>query len=299
MTATPALTVVIPAYDRADTIERAVRSVLRQEGCPDFEVIVVDDGSTDATPEVLASIEDPRLRVRRQDNAGRGAARNAGAHEASGAVVTFLDSDDEALPGWLAEIASRLDPPDIPVVRLGVLRARPDGSTELIPGAPLRPDHPFPTGACQGGSFALTTELFHAVGGFDPALEFAENTDLLVRLALASRRDGWDAAWTATAGVLWHQEALGSRRDRYAGAPAHAAAVMLHRYRTELRREPRIRRDYLAVQGTGELRAGRRGRAAIAFARAWWARPFSLLGPARLASVVLPARWRARLRPLH
>ena len=78
MPVAPRVTVVVPTYQRAATVERAVRSVLAQEG-PPFEVIVVDDGSTDGTAERLATLDDPRLRVVHQANAGRGAARNAGA----------------------------------------------------------------------------------------------------------------------------------------------------------------------------------------------------------------------------
>jgi glycosyltransferase involved in cell wall biosynthesis len=288
MAATPALTVVIPTYQRAATVARAVGSVLAQTGCPPFEVVVVDDGSTDDTPAVLGGIDDPRVRVIRQDNAGRGAARNAGVVAARSPIVTFLDSDDEALPGWLAEVARQVDPDRVPMVRMGVLRARPGQDPEESRGAPLRPERPLPSGATQPGSLALTRDLFLRVGGFDPALEFSENTDLLVRLALASRREGWTAAWTEACGVVLHEEPTGDRTNRYGSAPAQAARVMLARYPREFRRDRRARRDYLAVVGTGELRSGHRLAAARAFWRSWCARPLSLRSAARLASVVLP-----------
>lgn len=295
MTPTPALAVVIPTYQRATTVGRAVRSVLDQRDCPPFEVIVIDDGSTDDTPQVLGEIDDPRVRVMRQDNAGRSAARNAGAAAARAPVVTFLDSDDEALPGWLAEIGRHVDPAGTPVLRLGVLRAKPGAAPEATPGAPLRPDHPFPDGACQPGSLALSAALFERVGGFDPTLDFSENTDLLVRLALASRREGWTAAWVPSCGVVLHEEATSTRTERYGRAPARAAAVMLNRYRDEFRHDRRTRANYLAVVGTGALREGRRLAALRAFARAWWARPLSPMSAARVVSVGLPTGVRARL----
>src|SRR5215204_5610729 len=108
MTPIPALTVVIPTYQRAATVERAVRSVLAQRDCLPFEVVVVDDGSTDETLDVLRGITDDRVRVLHQENAGRSAARNAGVAAARAPVVTFLDSDDEALPGWLGEVGRRI-----------------------------------------------------------------------------------------------------------------------------------------------------------------------------------------------
>ena len=90
------VSVVIPTYNRAGTIARAVESVLQQT-YGDLEVIVVDDGSTDATPEVLGHFGN-RIRVIRQANAGPSAARNHGIRAARGGIVAFLDSDDVWLP---------------------------------------------------------------------------------------------------------------------------------------------------------------------------------------------------------
>ena len=96
----PLVSIIIPAYNREDFIERAVRSVLTQT-MPDLEVIVVDDCSTDATHERAAGLAqaDNRVRVFRQtSNKGAQAARNRGIREARGLYIAFLDSDDEWLP---------------------------------------------------------------------------------------------------------------------------------------------------------------------------------------------------------
>lgn len=96
--AAPLLTVVVPAYNVAPWFGDAVRSALGQT-MPDLEVVVVDDGSTDATPLVLAGIRDPRLRVVRQANAGLAAARNAGIRAARASFFGLLDGDDVWMPG--------------------------------------------------------------------------------------------------------------------------------------------------------------------------------------------------------
>ncbi|PZQ50766.1 MAG: glycosyl transferase [Rhodovulum sulfidophilum] len=97
----PFFSVVIPAYNRALTVERAIESCLRQT-FTEIEVIVVDDGSSDDTAAVVGRRDDPRLVYIRQENRGASAARNRGAREARGAFLAFLDSDDEFLEGKLA-----------------------------------------------------------------------------------------------------------------------------------------------------------------------------------------------------
>lgn len=102
----PVVSVVVPTRDRADTLPRAIESVLRQT-CSRHELIVVDDGSTDRTPAVLAGFDDPRLRVHRFDRPrGANAARNRGVELAEGEYVSFLDSDDELRPGHLERVVA-------------------------------------------------------------------------------------------------------------------------------------------------------------------------------------------------
>jgi glycosyltransferase involved in cell wall biosynthesis len=96
----PAISVVVPTYNRADYLRESLESVLAQEA-PAFEVIVVDDGSTDGTPAVLARFGDA-VRTVGQPHGGIAAARNAGVAAARGRFVAFHDSDDVALPGRLA-----------------------------------------------------------------------------------------------------------------------------------------------------------------------------------------------------
>jgi glycosyltransferase involved in cell wall biosynthesis len=96
----PFFTVVIPTYNRADLIEKTIRSVLSQS-FTDFELLVVDDGSTDQTESVVNGINDPRLVYYKKENAERAAARNFGAKHAKGQYVNFFDSDDIAFSNHL------------------------------------------------------------------------------------------------------------------------------------------------------------------------------------------------------
>jgi len=98
----PLVSVVIPLYNKAPYIERCLRSVYTQS-LQDFEVIVVDDGSTDDGPEIVRRLLRPADRLISQPNAGPGAARNTGIAAAHGKYVTFLDADDEWYEPYLEQ----------------------------------------------------------------------------------------------------------------------------------------------------------------------------------------------------
>jgi glycosyltransferase involved in cell wall biosynthesis len=98
--AKPGISVVIPTFNRAGMVTEAVESVLNQT-CRDFELIVVDDGSTDGTFDILAAMDGP-IQVLRRENGGVSAARNTGIAAARGELLAFLDSDDIWLPEKLA-----------------------------------------------------------------------------------------------------------------------------------------------------------------------------------------------------
>ncbi len=107
----PLVSVVTPTYNRAATIARAVDSVLAQD-FTDFEYVIVDDGSTDATLDVLKTYQDARIRVISQPNVGEAAARNTGILASCGEFIAFLDSDDEWLPQKLTrqmDMLARVD----------------------------------------------------------------------------------------------------------------------------------------------------------------------------------------------
>lgn len=107
MTGWPTFSIVIPVYNRAALVRRAIDSCLAQTPADAFEVVVVDDGSTDGSAEAVAAIGDPRVRVVVQPvNRGMCPARNLGADHSRGEWVVCLDSDDELLPGALEGMLS-------------------------------------------------------------------------------------------------------------------------------------------------------------------------------------------------
>lgn len=104
----PRVSIIIPLFNKAPFIGRALHSIAAQTFA-DFELIVVDDGSTDDGAQIVEQFSDSRVRLIRQHNAGPGAARNRGLAEAIGEYVAFLDADDEWLPEFLFESVRLLD----------------------------------------------------------------------------------------------------------------------------------------------------------------------------------------------
>ncbi len=183
----PAVSVIIPTFNRASVLDRAVASVLGQT-FTDFELIVVDDGSTDETDRVLAR-SGARLRVHRQGNQGVSAARNAGIRMARGKWIAFLDSDDCWLPEKLErQIAFFRDHPDAGICQTEEIWIRN--------GRRVNPKrrHRKPSGwifidalnLCLVSPSAVMIDraLIDAAGGFDETFPACEDYDLWLRIAL-------------------------------------------------------------------------------------------------------------------
>ncbi len=132
----PLVSVILPTYNRAHTLGRAIRSVLEQTYA-NFELIVVDDGSTDNTEEVVKSFADPRIRfLRHEHNRGVSAARNSGIKVAQGEYIAFNDSDDEWLPQKLKrqmEIFDKDKTGDIGLVLCELTKHTPTGKSRITP----------------------------------------------------------------------------------------------------------------------------------------------------------------------
>lgn len=130
----PRVSVVLPTFDRAAVLERSAASVLGQS-FRDLELLIVDDGSRDATPAVTEQLRrrDLRVRVLRQPNRGPAAARNHGLAVARGELVAFQDSDDEWLPGHLAGHVAALDADPGAGLVYSLMRRRRGDEERLIP----------------------------------------------------------------------------------------------------------------------------------------------------------------------
>lgn len=195
----PLVSVIIPAHNEADVIDRAIESV-RTQTLEDFELIVVDDCSDDRTADAASSYDDPRMKiVRHSNNRGGGAARNTGIMNAEGRYLAFLDADDEWYERKLEvqhEHLSSIDDSHVgvycavhntnsqgPIVstvyeRIFDTSTPPDeGGSELIP-------HVLSREFTLGGSSTLfiRADTVRQIGGFDSEFDRHQDIEFLIRL---------------------------------------------------------------------------------------------------------------------
>lgn len=171
----PAVSVVIPAFDRAEMIGQAIASV-QQQSYAQIELLVVDDGSTDGTGDVARALEG--VTVVRTSNGGVASARNVGLEHAKGILITFLDSDDLMPPGRLERDVATLGRQREWAGVLGRQEWFTDGA--VMPAWVHKADGE--VGDVQPCSGLFRREVFEQVGGFDPVLTHTEDFDWLVRV---------------------------------------------------------------------------------------------------------------------
>jgi glycosyltransferase involved in cell wall biosynthesis len=193
MMKSPSVSVILPTYNRAHLLTRAVRSVLNQS-YTDLELIVVDDCSTDNTMHELSMITDPRMKViRLQNNSGAAAARNAGIRAAVGRYIAFQDSDDEWTSSKLQQQIEVMKSCDrhgeYPAGCYSRFAIQSKNNTVLVPADPeAHLSGNIYSRLLHGNTMGtpvmfLKKEIFEKIGGFDESLANLEDWDLALRIA--------------------------------------------------------------------------------------------------------------------
>lgn len=186
----PRVSVIIPTYNRATSIEKSIQSVLDQS-FSDFELIVVDDASTDDTESIVSRVSDSRIRyIKLNENCGGSAARNAGIQRARAALLAFQDSDDEWMPDKLLKQVATLDTAGraVGVVYTGFWHIE-GGRRWYFPGASIKNKNGRIFSQLLLGNFISTCtvvvrkEYLSQVGLFDESLPRLQEWDLFLRLA--------------------------------------------------------------------------------------------------------------------
>jgi GT2 family glycosyltransferase len=199
--ATPRVSVVVCSYNGGATLEQCLRSLLALD-YPDYEVVVVDDGSTDDTPTILDRY--PEVRTLRQANHGLSMARNAGLREATGAIIAYTDSDCFADPDWLTHLVYQLQHTGAAAVGGPNLTPEDGWRAGCVAASPGQPTHVLESDQVAehvpGCNMAFRREALEAIGGFDPQYRKAgDDVDVCWRLVQVG-------FWItfAPAAFVWH-----------------------------------------------------------------------------------------------
>lgn len=290
------VSVVIAVYQGESTIERALESVFSQRLEDDFEVIVVDDGSTDATAEILGRYAG-RLTVIRQPNAGAGAARNVGVAHARGDYVAFLDADDLWLEGKLETTAGVLDKrPEVVLVYSDGLSVEANGAVISQSFVPPEMAHAPAMGELLRrwwpilpSAVVMHRRAFVESGGFCPELRAYEDPDLWMRV-----RGLGEFFFVPHPFISYRTTPIDQRMERYERYHPLFVHRVLERHGRDARPLVRAtRRAYATAfgyKGLGAMRAGDRRLARRSFIRALNYAPFDLKNAMRLLRTLLP--WR-------
>ena len=236
----PAVSVVLPTYNRAPLLGRALRSVLGQS-YEDFEVLVIDDGSTDETAGVMATFGDPRIRyVQLARNTGAGAARNVGIRMSRGKFLAFQDSDDEWVASKLAKQMSAFErgPSELGVVYSDMQRVWGDGTETYLAAPNVLPGRLVGTSAwfyqvCDLGiqSTLIKREWLDAAGHFNEELPALEDLEMFIRL---SRLCAFERLREP---LVKYHDTQGLSKDRYAKWVSRKVILRLY-YKELLARNP-------------------------------------------------------------
>jgi cellulose synthase/poly-beta-1,6-N-acetylglucosamine synthase-like glycosyltransferase len=203
------VSVIVPVFNGANTLDACLEALAGQStGETEYEVIVVDDGSTDGSAGVAARYG---VQVIRQKNAGAAAARNRGAQLAQGAILLFTDSDCEPLPDWLEQILIPFADPRVAGVK-GAYRTRQGSVVARFTQAEYEEKYERLARMDQidfvdTHSAAYRRDVFLAQGGFDPDFLLDEDQELSYRLAEAGCRLVF-----APLAVVYHQHPASVRR---------------------------------------------------------------------------------------
>jgi glycosyltransferase involved in cell wall biosynthesis len=231
----PTLSVVIACRNEEQHLPVQLAALAAQvvEGWVD--TVVVDDGSSDGTADVAEAFADrlPGLQVLRTPPRGRSVAVNAGVAASTGEAVVLVDGDDEVAPGYLAALQAALVEHRAVAARIDNDTLNPErlrGGRPALQGEGLahEPQQPWPVAG--GGTLGIHRSTFDAVGGFDPAVLYAQDSDLCWRLALA----GVELAWVPDAVLRYRHRTTMGGTYRQARRYGLGNALLDHRFGTRL-----------------------------------------------------------------
>jgi GT2 family glycosyltransferase len=317
----PLCSIVIPVHNRVDLTRQCLDAVRQNTSEVSYEVVVVDDGSTDGTAEFLAGLEPPFRSIANDGNLGFARSCNAGAWAADGQYILFLNNDTVPLPGWLPPmircmqerpevgiVGSKLLYPEDDLIQHAGVAISPEKAAyhiyRCLPADLPEVNRERECQAVTGACFLVRTSLFKELRGFDDVFRNGlEDIDFCLR----AREHGYKV-WYCPLSVLYHHESMSPGRLH---GQEHNIAAFFKRWAGKITPDPVSAKHVLARAGSPLLKVNTRGDKFVMFRgrtlyicdhRRWKTRKYSNVfsyGLARLYYGVRYCKYRSRIRELR
>jgi len=278
----PLISIVIPVFNRASLVCSTLDAVLKQE-FKDFEVILVDDGSTDGLKNKLSSyIDVGTIKYYFQSNAGVSEARNKGASISEGRFLIFLDSDDSVTENWLFDYANMIKKSNPDIIYCGINRLKNNILVEYTD-----PTNPYRDGKCFGnvipGSFCIKSEYFMTIGGYDNKLAYGENTELGFRIKMTRPF----TAFIISPNLIYNLQENSHGKNARNKINGIIYTINKHPQLFSENKELKVR--FLSIAGVAAVSIKENMRARELFWKAWKISPFNLYTFLRLLFSLSPS----------
>lgn len=273
----PTVSVILPTYNRADILGDAVRSVLAQT-YEDFELLIVDDASTDNTDDIVAEFGDSRIQYLKHDiNRGASAARNTGIEAARGSYIAFQDSDDEWFSEKLAKQMSVFDrsSSEVGVVYTGIWRTV-NGEKRYLPYPAIDPKEGDIQDSIQRQNFipvqvaVVRRECFERVGTFDEETPPIDDWDLWLRI---SQQFEFRLVDEPLVSATVREDSISRNRAEIVASRER----IVNKYREDFSRSPLANQYFYIGHGAMKLNKVRKGRMYLTKAVLTWPHPLYVL----------------------
>lgn len=247
----PAISIITPTFNRASFLKRMIKSVLRQS-FQQWELIILDDGSTDNTEEVVRSFNDLRISYLYFKHSGAGDKRNEGVRRAKSDYITFLDSDDEAMPDWLEKIQLKILE-NYSLISCGYARVQANKAENVV--LPQKMGDIDIRINFKSGTLCFHKKVLQGIGGFDSNLASGLNTDLILKISPFILDNNLQYTFINEALVRVYEHSKNRIRNDNQ-AVLSGTLALLEKHKLWFRRNPEKYKDYLGVLGVGFAREG-------------------------------------------
>lgn len=281
------ISIITPTYNREHLLPRMINSVLNQT-YPDWELLIMDDGSEDETEMMVNSFGDSRIKYFFGQNSGAGDKRNKGVKKARGEYIIFLDSDDEVKETWLETMTEPLNGRNNIIVTCGWEKYDFSG-TLVESGAPQDLGKMFNNLILNflSGCMLYTKHSFINAGGYDIELQSGQHTELLIRLISVWEEEGYTIETCYEPLVKIHLHKGERIRHNHLGLYQGTKRI-LEKHTQLFLKNPDVHHNYLSVVAVNALRTGRISEGKDFLYKAIKIKPWAVKNVLRLMIVSVP-----------